>query len=280
LVRHAVQTNATLITPAWCELFAAYDFEVGVSIDGPHRANSNRVDRSGRAAYTRIVNGIGQLRHAGIPFTAICVVSPETIGDPDGLVDFFEQLGCTSVAFNIEEQEGINTRRQTVDEEDAQAFWQHLMVRRLAGSPLRMRELDRLFHYLVELRDGRRPADEDKKFDPIPTVAYNGDIVILSPELLGMRSAQHHDFVVGNVLDQLLPDMLDGLGDVSYAREFAQGLDACSTRCEFFGFCRGAQAGNRYFETGSFATMATAYCRNTRQALVKALSAMTEEDRP
>ena len=108
-------------------------------------------------------------------------------------MDFFEELGCTSVGFNIEEQEGINQERQAVTEHQAEMFWRQLMKRRLRGSPLRVRELDRPFQYLAQRRTNQ-PDDLSKKFDPIPTVAYNGDTVILSPELLGMQSAKHHDF--------------------------------------------------------------------------------------
>ena len=79
LIRHAVQTNATLITPAWCELLAGYEFEVGVSVDGGAAANLNRGDRSGRPAFGRIMTGVEYLRQTGIPFTTICVVSPQTV---------------------------------------------------------------------------------------------------------------------------------------------------------------------------------------------------------
>jgi uncharacterized protein len=44
LVQHVIQTNATLITDEWCELFLEHDVEVGVSLDGPSIRNHNRVD--------------------------------------------------------------------------------------------------------------------------------------------------------------------------------------------------------------------------------------------
>ena len=45
---HAVQSNATLITPGWIDLFNDYDIQVGVSIDGPAHLNAIRADRRGR----------------------------------------------------------------------------------------------------------------------------------------------------------------------------------------------------------------------------------------
>ncbi len=56
------------------------------------------------------------------------------------------------------------------------------------------------------------------------------------------------------------------------------GLERCQAECEFFDFCRGAQAGNRYFENGSLATTETNYCRVSRQALVTALSTLATKE--
>jgi uncharacterized protein len=42
---------------------------------------------------------------------------------------------------------------------------------------------------------------------------------------------------------------------------------------------QGAQAGNRYFEHGTFTATETAYCRNTRQALVRAAATHLNTER-
>ena len=43
LVRHAIQTNATLINERWSEFFRNHQFRVGVSTDGRAWANTKRV---------------------------------------------------------------------------------------------------------------------------------------------------------------------------------------------------------------------------------------------
>nr|WP_074308545.1 radical SAM protein [Micromonospora cremea] len=57
-VRHEIQTNATLINRRWCKLFAAYGFDVGVSIDGPGPLNRNRLDRAGNPTDSRTLRGM------------------------------------------------------------------------------------------------------------------------------------------------------------------------------------------------------------------------------
>jgi uncharacterized protein len=270
---HGAQTNATLINADWCELLAEYGFEVGVSIDGPAACNLARLDWRGAPAFEKITRGITTLRTAGIPYTAIAVVTPQTVDRADELVEFLGGLGCTSVGFNLEEYEGVNTGRTAITVEQAEAFWRRLLQLREAGATLAIRDLDRLCDWLEATAAPQQP------FDPIPTVAHNGDVVVLSPELLGTRSIAYGDFVIGNVLATSIPAMLAQTGQVRYVREFAQGLRACADTCEFFSFCLGAQAGNRYFEHGTFTATETSYCRNTRQALVRAALAHVTSER-
>jgi uncharacterized protein len=265
-VRHAIQTNATLIDRRWCDLLTGYQFQVGVSVDGPAWANRHRVDRAGRGTHDRTLRGIGNLREAGITFSVICVVTPQTIDRGDELIAFFTALGCTSVGFNIEEQEG--SQRAIVDEGAAYQFWRRLVRLRLDGTALPGRELDRLAVHLMQSQAA--PAQATAPFDPIPTVGVNGQAVLLSPELLGISAPGYGDFIAGNVLTTPIPDMIRTAGRLRYVQEFTQALHACAAGCGFFDFCRGAQAGNRFFEHGSFAVSETHHCRTTRQALVRA----------
>jgi uncharacterized protein len=103
--------------------------------------------------------------------------------------------------------------------------------------------------------------------------------VILSPELAGVRASDYGDFVIGSVLRESLPAMLARAHEARYVDEFTQALAACAQTCEFYAFCRGAQAGNRYFEHGNFTATETAYCVNTRQSLVHAMGDLIEENR-
>lgn len=268
-IRHHVQTNATLISPQWCDLIQAHNIQVGVSVDGPASANLRRVDLAGNSTHDRFSRGVALLRERGIDFHVICVVTPETVADAQALVEYFATLGCTSVGFNIEEQEGVPTGRSLVTFDEATGFW-----RTLLSSPseagLKVRELDQLAVYLA----GQRQPD---LLEPIPTVAYNGDVVLLSPELAGVKAPDYGDFRAGNVLATSLPTMIRNSSGLRYVAEYAEGLRTCEAQCAFWDYCRGAQAGNRYFEHGSFAATETNFCRTTRQALITAAADLVRD---
>ncbi|MET9795057.1 cyclophane-forming radical SAM peptide maturase AmcB [Nocardiopsis alba] len=270
-IRHCVQTNATLIDDAWCDFFTEYDFRVGVSVDGPATANLSRVDWTNRPVFSRVERGISRLRTHGIDFTAICVVTAQTIARPDTLLDFFEDLGAKSIGFNIEELEGANDTRQNIDPAHVRRFWRAMFDRIDNGGDLRVREADRLLGYLADVRAERKERWENALIDPIPTIGTNGDVVVLSPELLGVKDARYDDFVLGNVLTERLPVILARAPHTAYVREHLDGVRRCRRTCEFFTFCQGGQASNKYFETGRFTTTETTYCRNAKQELVRAL---------
>jgi uncharacterized protein len=277
-IRHDIRTNATLISDPWCELLAAYDFRIGVSIDGPRPLNVNRVDWHGNEIYERVIAGIARLKAHGLQFSVHCVVSPETIGRADELLMFLDELAPASVGINLEERENHNAHRPLLPREQATAFWREVIGHLRAGSELEVREIGYISRYLTRAREGRDPRPQ---IEPVPTIAFNGDVVVISPELAGARAPEHDDFVVGNILATPLAEIVAGLQQVPYVRQFAEGLAACQASCSFWEYCGGANnAANRYFEHGDLTVTETAHCRNSRQApLLALLSILTAESR-
>ncbi len=267
-IAHVIQTNATLITGEWCELFKEFDVSVGLSIDGPPQMSANRVDWRGRPAFARIVDGISELRRHGMDFTVIAVVDQASSGHAVEILDFLVELGCAYVGINLEEKEGVNTHAGTPTVEQARRFWRDVFAWTAANPGLQVREVEHLLEYLA-----RSPAARaaDVQHDPIPTIGWNGDVVLLSPELLGARSDKYHDFVAGNVLTDSLPGIINRAGELAYVAEFGEGVRRCKTSCDFFAHCQGAHAANRFFEHGTFLATETEHCRTSTQAIVLAL---------
>lgn len=55
----SIQTNGTLLTDEWCELFGRLNIQVGISLDGQQEENDRfRIDHAGKGSYTRIVEGL------------------------------------------------------------------------------------------------------------------------------------------------------------------------------------------------------------------------------
>ncbi|GAB7049476.1 GRRM system radical SAM/SPASM domain protein [Catenuloplanes indicus JCM 9534] len=268
-VEHHVQTNATLIDDAWCEFFTAHDMRVSVSVDGPRERNGERVTRGGRPAYDRIARGIETLRRHGIPYSALCVVGEPFPGMATELYDYFLALGCDVLGINVEEQEGVNARDNGFPAAAVTAFWAELVAAWRRDPRIHLREIELSLRYAAAVLDGTAGALLPRRLDPIPTVAYDGSVVLLSPELAGFSDPRYGDFASGNVLERGLDHILADATSTPWIGEFLAGVEACRARCPYFDFCGGAHAANRYFEHGRFDGTETNHCRNSKIRLLE-----------
>ncbi len=268
---HHVQTNATLIDDEWCAFLAEREVRVGLSIDGPADLTAQRVDRAGREGYPRIMRGIAALRRHGIPFAALCVVSDPRPGLAARLYAFFLELGCYALGVNVEEREGVNTRDTRYRDEAVRAFWAELTGAWRAEPRIELREIEWALRYADAALAGAADELLPRHLDPIPLIAYDGRVVLLSPELAGFSDPRYGDFASGRVPDTPLYEIVAAAAarPDGWIAEFLTGVEACRATCPYFGFCGGAHAANRYFEHGRFDGTQTDHCRNSKISLLE-----------
>ncbi|WP_412538380.1 radical SAM protein [Longispora sp. K20-0274] len=307
-VRHGIQTNATLLDPAWCALFRRRDVRVGVSLDGRATDNAARVNLAGRPSWAATMRGIGHLVDAGVGYHALAVVADPDPGAAADVYAFFAGLpGCRAMGFSIVEQEGVRTAPVGVSRERARAWWRAVTHAWLADRSVRVRELDLALTYAGSVRDRRAGGTEpgsnldpgdggpggappDRRGDaeagavaprggpgwtpggpdPLPTVAHDGSVVLFSPELAGFSCDRYGDFSAGNVTHRPLPEIVaDALASPTrWEADLRRGVAACRATCGYFDFCGGGTASNRWFELGDLTATETAHCRTTRKALL------------
>jgi uncharacterized protein len=270
-VEHHVQTNATLLDDGWCDFFAEHGVRVGVSIDGPAVWTAQRVNRGGRPAYDQIIGGIETLRRHGVEFAALCVVSAPSSGLAAQLYDFFLDLGCYALGINVEEQEGVNTRGCGYDGEAVQGFWRELVAAWRADPRIEVREVEWALWYAGAELAGTADSVLPRQLDPIPTIDCDGRVVLLSPEMAGFSDPRYGDFSSGNVLDTSLREIVKRAATApdGWIAEYLAGVEACRETCQYFGFCGGAHAANRYFEHGRFDGTLTNHCGNSKIRLLE-----------
>ncbi|HET6529568.1 MAG TPA: cyclophane-forming radical SAM peptide maturase AmcB [Actinoplanes sp.] len=268
-VEHHIQTNATLIDDAWCEFFRTREVRVSVSVDGPRERNGDRVTRGRRPAYDRIRRGVDALHRHGVPFSALCVVGRPEPGLATELYDYFLDLGCDVLGINVEELEGVNRRANRHPAPAVTGFWAELVTAWRRDPRIHLREVEWSLRYAAAVLDGTADEVLPRRLDPIPTVAYDGSVVLLSPELAGFSDPRYGDFTSGNVLTTPLGEILDRAAETPWIAEFLAGVEGCRSSCPYFGFCGGAHAANRYFEHGRFDATETDHCRNSKIRLLE-----------
>ena len=292
-VHHSMQTNATLVTSAWCDFFRARNVGIGVSLDGPPEIHDvNRKTRSGKGSFDAAMRGIEVLRAHGMGISVLCVLTSRNITRPDEMFEFFVESGFRHVAFNVEEIEGPNLRSSLIGNEgdlaSPRGHYRAFMGRMLQlnaaqGWPLIIRELVSI----AQRMQGRRsdpafvPAIAEQQAGAILTMARNGVVSSWSPELASGVPGAPDRFSLGSIRDvQSLDDLLTTARAREIQSEIDLGVAACRRRCAYFGVCGGGSPGNKFYEAGTFTATQTLKCALQTQAYRgRARRVCTHQDR-
>ena len=286
-VSHAIQTNATLIDDAWCELFKSHRIRVGVSVDGPAELHDwHRRTRGGKGTFEPVARGMARLRAHGIAFHVIAVVTSATFAHADAFFDFFEQQGVQDLGCNFDEAEGPHVESSLAGAEAAHAaFVERLLDRSIAGAGrVQVRELATALRLIKEplpvwhWRGEAFPDNAQTMPFALVSVAHNGDFSSFSPELLGQPSVPFGNFVLGNV-------ERDGYFASARSERFARlwqaimdGTRACEGSCSHYGYCGGGAPANKLYENGDLASAETLYCRTMVKRPFDAVLRRLEQD--
>lgn len=283
-VRHQMQTNAVLVDDRWCAFLREHGVQIGVSVDGPaFLHDARRKTRDGKGTHAKVVTGIAALREAGIPFSAIAVLTLASLAHADALYDFFTELGCGQVGFNVEEIEADNGRSSLEDPRAPsalRAFWTRMFERRAeAEVPLRIREIEHVLGALGSPVFGAVAGNSQNQAGRLLSVAFDGAFTTWSPELLGVSHPVHGPMA-------LAPSLAGGLGERARQRlalfqeEIDRGVAACRSSCKYFDFCLGGAPANKLGEHGRFDGTETMFCRLTEKVLVEAVLAELDRRLP
>ncbi len=256
-------------------------------MDGPQRLHDiNRVTRAGRGTFDRTIAGIRRLRHHGVPFHVISVLSPESLAAPREMFDFYVSEGIDRVCFNVEESEGdhVSLSFGASGIEDAyyrflREFWR--LASGIEDAYYRfLREFWRLaaaspgkFTFIREIDDATRvvlrPKEEvffNQLVEPfaITSMDWAGNIATFSPELLGLKNAGYDDFILGNINRDRLTALAEGPVLRKMQADIEAGVELCRQHCEYFSICGGGEPVNKLAENGSFVSTETTFCRMTK----------------
>ncbi|MFC1700400.1 radical SAM protein [Patescibacteria group bacterium] len=99
-INNTMQTNGFIVDDSWARFFKEYDFEIGVSIDGPtHIHNKHRRLVGGEPTFDSVQNTIKLLQKHNVMHGALTVVASDSLGHATEILDFLVGLGLRSFDF-------------------------------------------------------------------------------------------------------------------------------------------------------------------------------------
>ncbi len=95
-VQLKLQTNATLLTQEWLDLFEQHwpSLVIGLSLDGHAEVNGHRVDHQNRPVDTQITAALKMLDAAGRQVGVISTVTRRALGQELPILQFFQGFRC------------------------------------------------------------------------------------------------------------------------------------------------------------------------------------------
>jgi uncharacterized protein len=273
-LRHFVQTNATLVNDAWCDLFREHGIEVGVSLDGPAAIHDRRRrTRAGGGTHAAALRGMRLLRARGLDPHAICVLGEASLDHPEAIVAFFAAEGVRDVGFNGEEQEGVHAG-STLARPGIEGRFRRFLERALDAAHregIAIRELRDQAGMLLALPGGLSGGNSQNLPFSNVTVAHDGAIHTFSPELAGVAHPRLGHLALGHVERDTLEGVLASpLFRAAWA-EVAEGVALCARSCSYFPLCGGGAPSNKLAERGTFAAGETLSCRLIPQQVAEAV---------
>jgi len=242
----SMQTNAMLLDNEWIRILADFNFDVGVSIDGPAAYHDqHRVDHRGRGTHARTVAGIELLKQAVADRTirslgALCVVDPSR----DGRIIYrhiVHELGLRRLAFILPDGDW-----STVDAETVEAIGGYLGVvlhEWLSDDDpgIQVRSFGSMLAFALS-----RDAAKDSRGDAViigvssdGTVGPDDAFRTTMPDLFRPENAAL------NLRTSTLADFLS-LYEEGHFRGLKAPLRPKCLRCQWVSHCRGGDAPHRY----------------------------------
>jgi len=99
-IENALQTNGATLDADWAEFFAANDFLIGISIDGPRELHDfYRVNKAQQPTFDRVMRGLEYLKTANVRFNTLTVVNRKNSYHPLEVYQFLKQIGSGFMQF-------------------------------------------------------------------------------------------------------------------------------------------------------------------------------------
>jgi len=97
---NSIQTNGTLLNPAWCRFLHDNRFLVGISIDGPRNIHDTyRVNKAGAPTFNKVIDAINLMIQYRVEYNTLSVVNNLSEGRGAEVYHFLKSLGSRYMQF-------------------------------------------------------------------------------------------------------------------------------------------------------------------------------------
>lgn len=232
LIEYSIQTNSSLITEEWIKLFKRYNFDVGISLDGPASLNSHwRIDNEN--SIHDAIQKYRWLRDEGIRCGFLSVITNEHLSRVNEFFDFFidnniDSLGLCYCYSHFDDNcvDPVKLGNWLSDLFD---LYFH------SESTIRIREFDNIIKRVLQNRDSSFHFTCRKNCGKYLTINPNGNLFYCDD----FEFATNNDYSLGNLESQSINEIINGN---KYQTVTAYSNLIINKKCKFcnvYPLCRG-----------------------------------------
>jgi len=269
-VSNSMQTNAMLLDERWCELFRAYHWLLGVSLDGPEEVHDlYRYNKEGRGTWKRVMQSVELLKKQRVEFNLLCVLSQANVEKPKELYRFFRSLGVEHIQYIPLAEFDANGAPLpfTITPEQYGRF---LCETFELWWPDRRRVRIRYFDNIAEALAGQKPGNctMHTTCDSYVVVEYNGDVYPCDFFVEG-------GWKLGNVNLDSWSEIARKQRRVSFASKKTIAHPECAV-CEYQNICHGGCPKFRHGPSRRFEDL-DYFCAAYKMIFAKSVAPLTKE---
>ena len=251
--KNSIQTNGYLIDDEWNDIFAKYEFSVGISFDGPHNNDL-------RSNTDVVYKNMCRLKERGVNFGTLCVENGQSIKNLESTYEWFKK-------------EGFNFK---------------VLAMFMSGTALEHKELElnitdyvdnlcelyRKWIYDEECNISMRTFEDLLKVsDKLYCIQYGGSCIYnricINPngDIYPCGRPYTDDFILGNI------STLESISDAYSTPEYKHLVEIsnerkkqCRESCKYYGVCKGGCVSSAILE-GSFEKINNTTCVRAKRLL-------------
>lgn len=257
---HTLQTNATLIDDEWASFFAAENFLVGVSIDGPASMHdAYRVNKANRGTHAQVIAGYRRLCDAGVDVNILCTVHAANEIYPLDVYRYFrDTLGASFLQF-IPIVERVPRQHLALAEQGWKPERKNRILYRQAGNAVTSRSVnpEAFGAFLISIWEEWIKNDVGsvfiQHFDTALGNAFGVHSLCVHSPTCGRSLAMEHNgdvyscdhyvepkYLLGNLVSGSLAEMVTSPQQVSFGRakaDLTRQCETCPVKWACFGGC-------------------------------------------
>ncbi|MER5223828.1 FxsB family cyclophane-forming radical SAM/SPASM peptide maturase [Streptomyces flaveus] len=262
-VRFELQTNGTLLSETWLDLFEQYEVAVGVSLDGPPVANDrHRLTLAGRSSATSAVRGIELLRTRPRLFAGLLAVV-DLANDPVEVHDYLASFEPPTIDFNLPHGTHDDPPYRADRDVPEYGLWMSRVYDAWLAHPEYQHSV-RMLEDIVALSSGVRSSVETLGLAPPTSVVVESDGAIEGVDTL--RAVEEGESALGRHLAGYSFDQVLNHPKLLHRQDVVNSLAAECQRCPLLEVCGGGYLPHR-FGTGRGYRNPSVYCADLQHLI-------------